>query len=165
MSNITLNGIETLAENLNYRPNSVKFKAFMAIKSFYNREEDIETLNAIDTDKLIQTIWNLGGHPAKIKAKRKNFFSLKSAINVDLKRLEKTGENPESITISPVNTLDMTDEAKNALLTSFSGAIKTTDMNLDQAKDVLTAISTFLADLNQRSDMESQSKDIVDQLK
>ena len=165
MSNITLKGIEALAKNLTYRPNSAKFKAFMAIKSFYTCQEDIEALPAIDTDTLVQGIWDLDSDPAKIRSKRKNFFSLKSAINADLKKLEKSGANPENITISPLNTFDMTEAAKNALLTSFSGAIKTSDMNLDQAKDVLSAITEFLADLNQRPDMKTESRDIVAQLK
>ncbi|MCG8568446.1 MAG: formylglycine-generating enzyme family protein [Desulfobacterales bacterium] len=167
MSNITISlaGIEDAVASLNYRPNSPKYKALMAIKSFYTSEESIGEINQIPTDALIRSIWDVGDDPSKLKSKRRNFSSLKSSINTDLTKLTRKGGNPENITISETNTLDMTEEAKNELLNSFTDAVKTNDLDIDQASNVLKAISDFLKEFEEEAAEDGEGQDIVNQIK
>ena len=80
MANIAISfeGIEQAIENLKYRPGSVKQKALLAIRSFYDSEDAIKTLNFIDTDALVKKIWDVKDDLSKIKSKRRNFFSHKN---------------------------------------------------------------------------------------
>jgi len=161
---ISLEGIDKAIENLNYRPDSVKQKAILAIRAFYTSEESLKNLNKIDTDTLIQSVWDVGDSPSKIKSKRRNFSSIKSSINGDLEKLSKKKQNLENITISDSNIFDMTEEAKNNLLSSFTDAVKTGDINIDQATNLLKTVTDFLENF-QIENNETDSKDIVDQIK
>ncbi|MFH2060038.1 MAG: SUMF1/EgtB/PvdO family nonheme iron enzyme [Pseudomonadota bacterium] len=161
---ISLKGIDQAIQNLNYRPNSVKYKAIQAIRSYYTSEKIIKELFSIDTDTLIQSIWDVGESPSKLKAKRRNFSSVKSSINADLDKLVKKKLNPENLVITESNVFDMTEEAKNNLLSSFTDAVKTGDINLEQATNLLQAVSEFL-DHYQKNENEGESKDVVDQIK
>ena len=77
----------------------------MAIRDFYSSDESIKELNFIDIDTLIKSIWDIGDNFSKLKSKRKNFSSLISSINSDLKKLLKKDirdsfgydEGPEAI--------------------------------------------------------------------
>src|SRR3989339_549339 len=160
---ITLDGIDQAIAGLNYKDGTVKAKAVMAIRSFYASEDAVKNLNSIDSDTLIRSIWEVEDDPSKIKAKRRNFFSIKSSINADLATLSKKGLNSENIIITESNIFDMTEEAKSNLLSSFSDAVKTGGINLDQAADLLKAISDFLENLPMEK-KDSDSKDIVSQI-
>jgi formylglycine-generating enzyme required for sulfatase activity len=160
---ITLDGIDQAIAGLTYKEGSVKAKAVMAIRSFYVSEDAVKNLNAIDADTLIRSIWEIDDDPSKIKAKRRNFSSIKSSINADLATLSKKGLNPENIIITESNIFDMTEEAKSNLLSSFSDAVKTGGINLDQAADLLKAISDFLENLPMEK-KDSDAKDIVSQI-
>jgi len=92
---ITLEGIHQAAANLNYRPGSIKQKTLAAILSFYTTDDSLDSLDHIDTDTLVKTVWDVGADTAKIISKRRNFFSLRSAINADLKKLSAKDKNPE----------------------------------------------------------------------
>ena len=162
---ISMAGIQDAVEALNYRPNSPKAKALTAIQSYYTDESAPGDLAAIPTDALIQKIWNVGDNPARLKSKRRNFFSLKSAIVSDLKKLAEQGLNPENITLSETNVFDMTEEAKNALLHSFTDAVKTTDMDVDQASQVLKAITEFLDDWEAQNSEDDSENDLAQQIK
>ncbi|MCP3944741.1 MAG: hypothetical protein GY710_25135, partial [Desulfobacteraceae bacterium] len=161
---ISLEGIEQTLENLKYRPGSIKQKAVFAIQSFYDSDDAIKTLNFIDTDTLIKIIWNTGDDFSKIKSKRRNFSSLKSSINADLKKLSKKKLNPENIIIADANIFDMTEEAKSDLLNSFSDAVKTGDIDLEQAAAILKTITAFLETL-QLDPSNDESLDIVKEIK
>ncbi|MCK5162351.1 MAG: hypothetical protein KAQ72_01470, partial [Desulfobacula sp.] len=161
---ISLEGIDQAIANLNYRPNSVKQKAILAIMAFYTSEESIKQLDSIDTDILIKSIWDVGDNLSKIKAKRRNFSTIKSSINADLEKLSKKGRNPENIIITDSNVFDMTQEAKNNLLSSFTDAVKTGDIDLDQATNLLKTVTAFLENF-QLEDTETDSNDIVNQIK
>src|SRR3989339_199118 len=160
---ITLDGIDQAIAGLNYKDGTVKAKAVMAIRSFYASEDAVKNLNSIDSDTLIRSIWEVEDDPSKIKAKRRNFSSIKSSINADLATLSKKGLNSENIIITESNIFDMTEEAKSNLLSSFSDAVKTGGINLDQAADLLKAISDFLENLPMEK-KDSDSKDIVSQI-
>jgi formylglycine-generating enzyme required for sulfatase activity len=161
---ISLEGIDQAIANLNYRPDSVKQRTLSAIRAFYTSDKSIEQLNALDTDILIKSIWDIGDTLTKIKAKRRNFSSVKSSINADLEKLSPKGQNPEDIIISGSNVFDMTQEAKNNLLNSFTDAVKTGDMNLDQATRLLKAITDFRENF-QMENMGADTEDMVDQIK
>ncbi|MCM2283238.1 MAG: formylglycine-generating enzyme family protein [Desulfobacula sp.] len=160
---ITLDGIDQAIAGLTYKEGSVKAKAVMAIRSFYVSEDAVKNLNAIDADTLIRSIWEVEDDPSRIKAKRRNFSSIKSSINADLATLSKKGLNSENIIITESNIFDMTEEAKSNLLSSFSDAVKTGGINLDQAADLLKAISDFLENLPMEK-KDSDAKDIVSQI-
>jgi formylglycine-generating enzyme required for sulfatase activity len=160
---ITLDGIDQAIAGLNYKDGSVKAKAVRAIRSFYVAEDAVKNLNSIESDTLIRSIWEVEEDPSKIKAKRRNFSSIKSSINADLASLSKKGSNPENIIITDSNIFDMTEEAKSNLLSSFSDAVKTGGINLDQAADLLKAISDFLENLPMEK-KDSDAKDIVSQI-
>ncbi len=161
---ITLSGITEALKNLNYRPGSVKGKAIRAISAYYVSEDSIQTISSIDGDSLIRQIWDVGDDPAKIKSKRRNFSSLKSSINTDLKRLSVNGLNSEDITLTHSNVFDMTEDAKNNLLQSLSGAIKTDGFDLNNAADVLNAVADFL-DKFQPPDADNDSAGIIKEIK
>lgn len=161
---ITLEGIHKAAAHLNYRPGSVKHKALAAILSFYATEDAVQSLHRIDTDTLVKTVWDVGSGTAKLKSKRRNFFSLKSAINADLRRLSGKDKNPENIMITDANIFDMTEDAKSSLLSSFSDAIKTGDVDLQKATDILKVLTDFLDDY-QIEDKTEASRDIIEQIK
>ncbi|MCP3872168.1 MAG: hypothetical protein GY699_03305, partial [Desulfobacteraceae bacterium] len=161
---ISLEGIDQAISNLNYRSGSIKQKAIMAIREFYTSEDVIKTIHSIDTDALILTIWDVKNHPSIIKSKRRNFSSIKSSINADLEKLSKKDLNPENITILETNVFDMTQEAKNNLLSSFSDAVAAGDIDLDQATNLLKAITEFL-DTIELDETNSNSVDLADQIK
>ena len=161
---ITLSGITEALENLNYRPGSVKYKAIRAISAYYVSEDSIRELSSIDGDSIIRRIWDVEDDPSKIKSKRRNFYSLKSSINADLKKLSTNGLNSEDITLTGSNIFDMTEDAKNSLLQSFSDAVKTDEFDLTKAADVLNAVAEFL-DKIQSPDVENESRDIIEKIK
>ncbi|MEN8212609.1 MAG: SUMF1/EgtB/PvdO family nonheme iron enzyme [Thermodesulfobacteriota bacterium] len=119
-SSISLQGIDQAIADLKYRPGSVKQKTIMAIRAFYLSDESIKELDSIDTDTLIKSIWDIGDNFSKIKSKRRNFSSLRSSINADLKQLLKKEKNPENIIIADSNLFDLNRETKENLLGSFS---------------------------------------------
>jgi len=161
---ISLEGIDQAIASLNYKGGSIKFKAVTALRSFYTSEESIKTLNSIDMDALIRSIWEVEDDPAQIKAKRRNFSSIKSSINADLENLSKKNPNLENIIITESNIFDLTEAAKSNLLNSFSDAVKTGGIDLDQATHLLKAVSEFLEHM-QMDNKDAGSEDIISQIK
>ena len=161
---ITLSGITEVLNNLNYRSGSVKDKAIRAISAYYVSEDSIQELSSIDGDSIIRRIWDVGDDPSKIKSKRRNFSSLKSSINADLKKLSANGLNSEDITLTESNVFDMTEDAKSSLLQSFRDAVKTDKFDLTKAADALNAVAEFL-DKTQSPDVENESTDIIEKIK
>ncbi|MDD4272238.1 MAG: SUMF1/EgtB/PvdO family nonheme iron enzyme [Desulfobacter postgatei] len=161
---ITLSGIAEVIENLNYRPGSVKDKAVRAIFAYYVSEDSIQALSSIDGDSIIRQIWDLGDDYAKIKFKRRNFSSLKSSINADLKKLFQNGLNPEDIRLTESNVFDMTEDAKNSLLQFLSDAVKTDGFDLTKTADVLKAVAEFLNKI-EFPDADNETTDIIEEIK
>ncbi|WDP85972.1 MAG: SUMF1/EgtB/PvdO family nonheme iron enzyme [Desulfobacter sp.] len=161
---ITLAGISEVVENLGYRSGSVKQRAIQAIQFYYRSEESINEVVSIDTDTLIRQIWDVGDDFSKIRSKRRNFSSLKSSINSDLKKLAKKELNSENLTLTETNTFDMTEEAKTSLLHSFTDAVQTGDLDLAKATDILKAVTDFLKDID-ISASQDESIDIINQIK
>ncbi|MDQ1271332.1 MAG: hypothetical protein QG618_2644 [Thermodesulfobacteriota bacterium] len=161
---ITLSGIAEVIENLNYRQGSVKDNAVRAIFAYYVSEDSIQALSSIDGDSIIRQIWEVGDDYAKIKFKRRNFSSLKSSINADLKKLSQNGLNPEDIRLTESNVFDMTEDAKNSLLQSFSDAVKTDGFDLTKTADLLHAVAEFLNKI-ESPDADNETTDIIQKIK
>ncbi|MDP2992132.1 MAG: SUMF1/EgtB/PvdO family nonheme iron enzyme, partial [Deltaproteobacteria bacterium] len=101
----------------------------------------------IDTDELVKALWDTGDDPSTIKSKRKNLSSIKSSVNADLKRLYEDEKNPEGIIIGRSNVFIMSDEAKDRLLTSFTGSAKKDGgVTLEQINEVLNIVREVLSD-------------------
>ncbi|THB81547.1 MAG: hypothetical protein D3926_01535 [Desulfobacteraceae bacterium] len=161
---ISLEGVQTAVENLNYRENSPKYKVVHAIKAYYSSEDRIKTLKTIDSDAIIKAVWDVGDSPGKIRSKRRNFAAIKSSINTDLEKLSDKGMNPDDIIITDENIFDMSLEAKNSLLNSFTNAVTAGDIDLEQATGLLKAVSDFLENLDMDQE-EQEAQDIVDHIK
>ncbi|MDO9462499.1 MAG: hypothetical protein Q7J61_01700, partial [Deltaproteobacteria bacterium] len=145
---ISLKGIDEAISSLNYRDNkTLKYRLIHAIREFYESEGAVTTLQGIDTDRLVKALWDTGDDPSTIKNKRKNLSSIKSSVNADLKRLYEDGKNPEGIIIGRGNVFVMSDEAKDRMLTSFTGSAKKDGgVTLEQINEVLNIVREVLSD-------------------
>ncbi|MBA3009809.1 MAG: formylglycine-generating enzyme family protein [Proteobacteria bacterium] len=72
--------------------------------------------------------------------------------------------NLDNITISDANIFDMTEEAKNNLLNSFTNAVKTGDIDLEKATGILKAVTDFLETL-QIDTPDNESLDLIKEIK
>ncbi|MEN6620133.1 MAG: SUMF1/EgtB/PvdO family nonheme iron enzyme [Smithella sp.] len=122
---ITIQNIEETISNLNYRSETtLKSKLIRAVRNFYTDENSIEALTSINTEELVKYIWDTGDDSALIKNKKKNFSSVKSSVNSDLKKLYQQGNNPQGIIINHNNVFDISDEAKNKALSDIADIIR-----------------------------------------
>ena len=159
---IKLQDIDEAIENLRYKSQTTqKARLLQAIRSCYGGEADVETLEAIDTEELIKTIWETGDDPAQLKAKRKNFSSLKSSVNADLKKLYAEGENPQGLIIGPANIFTISDEAKDKALSGIMEVFREKGIDT-QSKlgDILTALSDILTNAVSGSDTVNTQEEI-----
>lgn len=144
---ITLKYIEEAINNLNYKSETtLKSKLVHAVRKFYRDESSIETMKSIDTEDLVRLVWDTGGDPELIKAKKKNFSSIKSSVNSDLKKLYAEGKSPLGIIIGHNNTFDISDEAKNKALSGIADIFKEKGID-DSSKiaEIIAALSDMLA--------------------
>jgi formylglycine-generating enzyme required for sulfatase activity len=156
---ITINGIEESISNLQYRNKSaLKYQLVHAIHDFYQDEKSTETLQAIDSDKLIQRLWQIGNDPIALKNKRKNLNSIKSTVNTDLRKLYQEGLNPEGIVIGPANVFIMSEEAKEAAFETFRSTMeKTGSIDLGKMLEVLSIINESLSNVEGIIEKEGSS--------
>ncbi|OPY86231.1 MAG: Serine/threonine-protein kinase pkn1 [Smithella sp. PtaU1.Bin162] len=144
---ITLKYIEEAINNLNYKSeNTLKSKLIHAVRKFYRDESSIETLKSIDTEDLVRLVWDTGDDPELIKNKKKNFSSIKSSVNSDLKKLYAGGKNTLGIIIGHNNAFDISDEAKNKALSGIADIFKEKGID-DSSKiaEIIAALSDMLA--------------------
>jgi hypothetical protein len=168
---ISLKGIDKAISSLNYRDNkTLKYRLVHAIRESYESKGAVTTLQGIDTDELVKALWDTEDDPSTIKSKRKNLSSIKSSVNADLKRLYEDGKNPEGIIIGRSNVFVMSDEAKDRLLTSFTGSAKKDGgVTLEQINEVLNIVHEVLSDpevlanteISDRTGKLSQLKNII----
>ena len=163
---ITLKGIDQAISSLNYRKDSIKEKFILSIRRQYDSDQSTFEINSIDTDKLIQIIWDIQDEPVKIKSKRKNFNSIRSAVKSDMEKLSCDTKNPERITITSSNIFDMNEDAKNNILNSFSDVIKTSDYDPQHISEILTVITDLLKDIEAHPVSEKNSfAEIISKIK
>lgn len=121
---ITIKGIDEAISSLNYRnQKSPKYLLVQAIRGRYVHEASIQSLESIDTETLIRSIWKTGHDRSVLRNRRKNLNSIRSSVNADLRRLYEADKNPEGIMIGPSNTFVMSDEAKDLALEAMRGEI------------------------------------------
>lgn len=120
---ISRQGIDTAMAHLHIRQDSLKYRLLDTIQQHYAHLEDLNALTTIETNELVRLLWDTSDEQ-EIKKKRKHLSSLKWAINDELKRLYRNGQNPEGIIIGPHNTFVMCDEAKDNILTTFTNTIQ-----------------------------------------
>ncbi|MBF0242959.1 MAG: SUMF1/EgtB/PvdO family nonheme iron enzyme [Desulfamplus sp.] len=149
---ITQKGVDQAIASLTYKDGSMKKRVILAIRQYYDPFDDaISKLQSIDSDELIKAIWDTGDDINKIKSKRRNFYSIRSSINSDLAALSHESENPEKITITSDNIFDMTEEAKNSILSSFSEVAKSGNLDMSQITDILKTITEMVAKIEAES--------------
>jgi len=156
---ITYEGIDEAIKNLRYaNRNTLKSRLIYTIRDQYlSSVNSVESLTEIDTDFLVKTLWGTGDDPFLIRSRRKNFNSIKSSVNSDLKKLYSDGLNKEGIIINQKNIFDMSEEAKSEMLESFSyGGKGNSQIPLDKITDVLSVINDFIS--NKESAIEASEK-------
>ncbi len=143
----SLKDIDETIEGLNYRSETtLKYKLIHAVRNSYTDESSIDALQAIDTGELVKSVWETGDNPELIKNKKKNFSSLKSSVNIDLKKLYTAGKNPQGIIINHSNVFDISDEAKNKALASITDALREKGIDAgSRMTDILAAVSDILS--------------------
>jgi formylglycine-generating enzyme required for sulfatase activity len=154
---ISLKGIDEAIASLKYRnANTLKSRLVHAVRCLYENEGPIESVGGIKAEELIKALWDTDAHPATIKAKRKNFSSIKSSINADLRKLYQEGKNPEGIIIGRNNVFALSDEAKDKLLATFKNAVRADgSVTLNQIAEVLDIINEVLSAPGALSDADS----------
>ncbi len=155
---VTYEGIDEAIKNLRYtNRNSLKSKLISTIRDQYRSSGDnVDSVKEIDTDFLVKTLWETGDDHGLIRSRRKNYNSIKSTVNSDLKKLYSDGLNKEGIIINQKNIFDMSEEAKSEILESFSyGGSGSSQIPLDKITDVLSVINEFIS--NRESGIEENA--------
>jgi formylglycine-generating enzyme required for sulfatase activity len=144
---VTLKDIDEAIEGLNYRNETTfKYKLIHAVRNSYADESSIESLQSIDTEELVRIVWETGDDPELIKNKRKNFSSIKSSVNGDLKKLYSGGKNSQGIIINHNNIFDISDEAKNKALASITDVLREKGIDTSsKLTEILAAVSDILS--------------------
>lgn len=144
--NISISGIEKAVSALEYRNSrSLKYRLIHAIKQFYDSDQSLQAIRAIDPYELVPLVWDNIIDTDQLKSKRKNLNSIRSSINSDLMKLFRDGNNPEGIIIGPFNVFSMCDEAKDAFLKSFTSALASNEpITLDSISEVTRLFGEFL---------------------
>jgi formylglycine-generating enzyme required for sulfatase activity len=111
----TLQGIDETLNNMVLKPGTLKADLLTVIRGYFSDEASLQSISGIPTDELVLKLW--GPCPREeLKAKKKNFSSLKSAINKSFKELDKTGKNPAGIILGRDNVFIVSEERKDDLL-------------------------------------------------
>jgi len=149
--NISIAGIEKAVSALGYRNSrSLKYRLIYAIKQFYDSDESLRTIRAIDPDEMIPLVWDNVTDNTQLKSKRKNLNSIRSSVNSDLMQLFRDGKNSEGIIIDPSNAFNMCDGAKEAFLRSLSNAMSSLGpITLDSISDVSRLFSEFIEKMSE----------------
>ena len=144
---IRLQDIDEAIENLRYKSEAtLKSRLLRAVRHYYADDAASESLQIIDTEELVKTIWETGDDRELLKTKRKNFSSLKSSVNADLKKLYADGKNPQGIVIGSANVFAISDEAKDKALAGIMDAFKEKGIDTtSKITDILSALGDVLS--------------------
>ena len=154
---VTFEGIDEALENLNYNKRTLKYKLINTIREQYRVRGEVASVIEIDTDFLVRELWDTGDDPSIIRNRKKNFNSIRSTVNADLRRLYEEDKNSEGIIINTKNIFDMSDEAKSEMLEAFSyGDGGDSQMPLGKIADVLNVINDFIS--NKETSLEDDEK-------
>jgi len=112
---ITLQGIDETLDNLELKQGTLKAELATVIRSYFVDDHSVQTITSIPADEIILKIWG----PClaeELKARKKNFSSLKSALNKSLKDLDKAGKNQAGIILGRNNVFVVSEERKDDLI-------------------------------------------------
>lgn len=112
---ITLQGIDETLANLELKQGTLKAELARVIRSYFVDEHAVQSITSIPTDDIVFKIWG-PCQAEELKAKKKNFSSLKSALNKSLKDLDKAGKNQAGIILGRDNVFIVSEERKDDLL-------------------------------------------------
>ncbi|HIJ79492.1 MAG: SUMF1/EgtB/PvdO family nonheme iron enzyme [Desulfobulbaceae bacterium] len=132
---VTLQGIDEALNNLALNPDTLKAQLAILIRSYFTDEDSLHAITQISTDEIVYKLWEINT-PEELKAKKKNFSSLKSALNKSLKDLDKSGGNPAGIIVGRDNTFIISEERKNDLINQLG-------LSGDSSNVLHDLISTF----------------------
>jgi len=122
----TVFSLADIDETISHLPyvsrSSPKRKLMHIIRGYYDIAGDAAPPAAIETDDIIRQLWADADDEA-VRSRRKNFNSIRSALNKDLKNLFAKGDNAAGLIIGPANTFTMCEEAKDRVLDRFSGGM------------------------------------------
>ncbi|TWI64833.1 hypothetical protein LZ24_03101, partial [Desulfobotulus alkaliphilus] len=145
--NLTLKGIDQAFDNLPYRnPNAPKYRLIQAIRKHYTSEDDLTAIHEIPAEKLIAEVWETGEDPQAIRSRIKNFASLRTAINADLKKMMEEDKNPEGVIIGKNNTFEMDNSMREKLLQTVSGMVSgdNSQMSISRLYELIGIVKDFL---------------------
>ncbi len=111
----TLQGIDETLDNLELKEGTLKAELAGVIRSYFVDDHSLQTISSIPTDEIVLKIWG-PCQADELKAKKKNFSSLKSALNKSLKDLDKAGKNQAGIILGRDNVFIVSEERKDDLL-------------------------------------------------
>ncbi|MCF8069995.1 MAG: SUMF1/EgtB/PvdO family nonheme iron enzyme [Desulfobacterales bacterium] len=156
---ITKEGVDSALNSLNYRnPKSLKFRMVNAVQEIYGTYDSLDEVKSIDDEQLIKRIWGTGDDEKAIRSKRKNFNTVKFSVNADLLKLFDEGKNTEGIELGPRNTYEISREAKDKFLDSFSSTVGSGgEVSLNKIADVLNTINDIISDYD-TGESEGKSK-------
>ncbi len=115
MALVTLEGIATALDNLNAKPGTLRGSLVELLRETFADEKALNEITSISPDELVGKLWEVKS-PVDLKAKRKNFSSLKSGLNKSLRDLDKKGKNPEGVTLGRDNVFIISDKRKDDLI-------------------------------------------------
>ncbi|MBW1936230.1 MAG: hypothetical protein JRI84_11870 [Deltaproteobacteria bacterium] len=138
MAVITLRGIDEAITNLGYRNKmALKCRLVQAIRAYYEREGSTETLQSIDANELIKTLWHTGNDSTATKNRKTTYI------------------------------FGMSEEAKEQVLKSFTDMAGSGDApGFERIRDVLGVVNEVLASagtLSQAGGADGASK--IDELR
>lgn len=146
----TLQGIDETLANLDLKPGTLKAELAKLIRSYFSDDKSLQSIVEIPTDELVVKLWEVKDEE-DLKAKKKNFSSLKSSLNKSLKDLDKKGQNTAGIIVGRDNVFIISEERKDDL-------IKQLGLSADSPhllKDMMAAIKKlFLEELEKEDSTE-----------
>ena len=165
---------ETLA-NLDFKQGTLKIELTRVIRSYFTDDQSLQTISSIPTDEIIFKIWG-PCQADELKTKKKNFSSLKSALNKSLKDLDKAGGNQAGIILGRDNIFIVSEKRKDDLINQmglapnspsllrdmfaafkqfFSENIK--DQNINKIKDLLAEFEEVQKELREIVGLNSET--------
>ena len=171
----TLQDLDETLNNLALTPGTLKAELAMAVRSYFADEQSLQAIPGIPTEEIIFKLWGVCQND-ELKARRKNFSSLKSALNKSLKDLDKAGKNQAGIILGRENVFIVSEERKDDLLKQmglsptsphllhdmfaafkkfFSENIK--DQNTQEIKDLLAEFEETQKKIRELSGLEPEA--------
>ncbi|MBN1521827.1 MAG: SUMF1/EgtB/PvdO family nonheme iron enzyme, partial [Candidatus Aureabacteria bacterium] len=119
------------------RKNSQRYILLKILRSYYEKDEDLNKKGTIPSDEIIQKIWGKKGtitDEKELKKYRKAFSALKSGVNRLLKDMHKKGTNPKGVRVMRTNRFGIIESAKEDIIEQLSIKISALKMYLSKVE-------------------------------